>query len=563
MNVVNWLPDSTNLQTSQRTSPTAFLDHAGELGALISQYNWSATSIGPIHTWPISLRNTLNNLLHSAFPMFLFWGEDLLCFYNDAFRPSLGAEGKHPAIGKKGKEIWPEIWDFIGPLIHQVITTGKPVWFKDQLVPFYRNGKIEDIYWTFSYSAAYGDSDDICGVLVTCMETTETVLTRMRIEETVAQRTEELRSAHQSLLEANEYLQNVIDLFKEPLQVLEPVWENGEIVDFMYKLTNSAYSAYASTTPENMKNKKVSEFFPGYLQTSSFLNNVEALRTGTANTWDLHYDQDGLDLYNLMSATPLGPNELVVHFTDFTKVKHLQLELEKKIGELERSNQQLEEFAHAASHDLKEPIRKIHVFTDMLKRQLSSQASEAALQMVERIERSSARMKMLVDDLLLYSYVRLQPIEKETVDLNETIKQVLEDLDMEIEQKHAIVKCEPLPVINGYRRQLQQLFQNIVSNAIKYNKPDTPPVIEIFCSAAKVDRKQYHVVGIRDNGIGFEQQYADKIFQMFIRLHAKDQYTGNGIGLSIVKKIAENHNGMVQAESVPGGGTTFKVFFPA
>ena len=114
--------------------------------------------------------------------MFLFWGSELICFYNDAFRPSLGTDGKHPALGKKGQEVWPEIWSFIGPLIEGVISTGKPVWFENQLVPFYRNGRMEDIYWTFSYSRVLDDQGQPGGVLVTCMETTQTVLAQKRME---------------------------------------------------------------------------------------------------------------------------------------------------------------------------------------------------------------------------------------------------------------------------------------------------------------------------------------------------------------------------------------------
>ena len=153
-----------------------FIKDTGELGELILQHNWKNTCIGPIDEWPIGLRVTLNNVLHSAFPMFLFWGEDFLCFYNEAFRPSLGANGKHPAIGKKAIVVWGEIWHFIGPLIQKVFVTGEPVWFENQLVPFYRNGKVEDIYWTFCYSPAFDENDKISGVLVTCMETTNTVL---------------------------------------------------------------------------------------------------------------------------------------------------------------------------------------------------------------------------------------------------------------------------------------------------------------------------------------------------------------------------------------------------
>ncbi|MEP6465192.1 MAG: PAS domain S-box protein [Parafilimonas sp.] len=160
-----------------------FLNGGGEMSGLIRQKDWSKTTLGKIHTWPESLRTTLGIILHSAFPMFLFWGDEMICFYNDAYRPSLGADGKHSAIGKKGKEVWAEIWDFIGPLLNQVVTTAKPVSFFDQLVPFYRNGKLEDIYWTFCYSAAYGADGKVNGVLVTCTETTDTVLTRKALEE--------------------------------------------------------------------------------------------------------------------------------------------------------------------------------------------------------------------------------------------------------------------------------------------------------------------------------------------------------------------------------------------
>jgi hypothetical protein len=159
-----------------------FLQNTGDAGKLILDYDWSKTCIGELDNWPPSLRMTVGNILHSAFPMFLFWGEDFLCFYNDAFTPSLGKEGKHPAIGKKAIVVWGEIWHIIGPLIQKVYVTQQPVSFEDQLVPFYRNGKVEDIYWTFCYSPAFGENDEIKGVLVTCMETTKSVLARMELE---------------------------------------------------------------------------------------------------------------------------------------------------------------------------------------------------------------------------------------------------------------------------------------------------------------------------------------------------------------------------------------------
>lgn len=125
------------------------------MGELTRNFDWSSTSIGPPDVWPVSLRNTVKMLLSSKFPMFLWCGQRPGTFYNDAYRPSLGTEGKHPLIGKKGEESWVEIWDFAGPLIENVLKTGEPVWFEDQLVPIYRNGRMEDVYWTFSYSPAH------------------------------------------------------------------------------------------------------------------------------------------------------------------------------------------------------------------------------------------------------------------------------------------------------------------------------------------------------------------------------------------------------------------------
>lgn len=167
------------------TNPTQhyFLSGGGEMGELTRSYDWSQNSIGTPDQWPHSLKTTLGIILHSSFPMFLFWGENLICFYNDAYRPSLGTNGKHPALGKKAIDVWPDIWDFIGPLIKQVFETNAAVWYEDQLLPIYRNGKMEDVYWTFSYSPAYGDDGKVSGVFVTCTETTTKVNNQKRLEE--------------------------------------------------------------------------------------------------------------------------------------------------------------------------------------------------------------------------------------------------------------------------------------------------------------------------------------------------------------------------------------------
>jgi PAS domain S-box-containing protein len=165
-----------------------FLSGGGEMGALTRAKDWSTNAVGPMERWPQSLRTALSIILNSKFPMFLWWGPQLTCFYNDAYRPSLGQDGKHPSIlGKDAKDAWPEIWDVIKPLIDQVLAGGEATWSEDQLIPIHRNGKLEDVYWTFSYSPVNDESGKVGGVLVTCSETTDKINTLKSLRESEKQ----------------------------------------------------------------------------------------------------------------------------------------------------------------------------------------------------------------------------------------------------------------------------------------------------------------------------------------------------------------------------------------
>lgn len=230
--------------------------------------------------------------------------------------------------------------------------------------------------------------------------------------------------------------------------------------------------------------------------------------------------------------------------------------------ELLRSNQYLEEFAHAASHDLKEPVRKVRFYTEHLRQQLGSYLSAAQTRSFERIENAAQRMGLLIDDLLQYSHVSQAPLQQEAVDLNERLARVLDDLELDIREKGAQIDADPLPTVPGYGRQLQQLLQNLVSNALKYSRAGVPPRIRISTEAVERDGRRYVVLVIRDNGIGFDPEHREKIFQMFTRLHHKHEYSGTGVGLSIVKKVVEHHQGFIEAEGHPGAGATFRVGLP-
>ena len=255
-------------------------------------------------------------------------------------------------------------------------------------------------------------------------------------------------------------------------------------------------------------------------------------------------------------------------------VRERTAELETLNQELKRTNANLEDFAYAASHDMKEPIRKIHFFSDRLKSQLKDQLTDDQARLFGRMEHAAQRMGNLIDDLLTYSHVSRGATSRETVDLNRKVQNVLEDLELEVHERNATVTMDPLPTITGHKRQLQQLFQNLIGNALKYSKPGTPAEIHITSRPVKGDeaglplrgeerQKTYHLIEVRDKGIGFEQQDAEKIFNMFTRLHGNAEYRGTGVGLSIAQKVVDNHGGKIWAESMPGEGTTFKVLLPA
>lgn len=245
--------------------------------------------------------------------------------------------------------------------------------------------------------------------------------------------------------------------------------------------------------------------------------------------------------------------------------------LAEKNFELEKQNAELTSFTYIASHDLQEPIRKIHTFSQLILEREQGQLSKMATDYLNRIASASIRMKQLVEAFLNYSRIGNASVTLEPTDLNSILQEVIKNLAESIQEKQAIVELDNLPVINGSTIQLQQLFINLIGNAIKYSKPTVRPVIKII--AQKVSEKEIGITGgettdfwnirIQDNGIGFDQEHAAKIFEVFQRLHNKNEYAGTGIGLSICKKIVLAHKGYIAATGEPGVGSTFLIYFPA
>lgn len=246
-------------------------------------------------------------------------------------------------------------------------------------------------------------------------------------------------------------------------------------------------------------------------------------------------------------------------------------ELHQANQELISSNNNLQQFAYAASHDMQEPLRKIQSFSSRLQTIYGKQFDDNGIFMLNRIQDASKRMSLMIDDLLAYSRLTAET-NFEVVSLNELLKSVMADLEILIQEENAEIISDQLPEIWGNAGQLAQLLQNLLSNAMKYKPTGQPPKIRI--TAHKVDENEkeslpmlgseqsYIRLEISDNGIGFDEKYIERIFQMFQRLHGRGEFSGSGIGLAICKKVVQNHHGYISAKSTPGKGSTFVVYLP-
>lgn len=238
---------------------------------------------------------------------------------------------------------------------------------------------------------------------------------------------------------------------------------------------------------------------------------------------------------------------------------------------LQRSNRQLEQFAYVASHDLQEPLRKIRAFGDRLQRRCGEQLDEAGRECVERMQSAAGRMQTLIEGLLTLSRVTTRHEMFERVDLGTVAREVVSDLEVQIDRTGGRVELGKLPTVKADPVQMRQLLQNLIANALKFRRDDVPPVVKVHGRyvqdrrqqrSARSARQQKCRILVEDNGIGFEEKHLERMFEIFGRLHSRDVYEGTGIGLPICRKIVERHGGSITARSTPGKGSAFEVILP-
>jgi len=415
-------------------------------------------------------------------------------------------------------------------------------------------------------SAAIGRSSIAVVLMATVLSAVILTLAALLILRDIAVR----RRAEEALAEEHNLLRGVMDAMPEQVFVTD---RNGRFI-----IDNISHRKFLGVKlAREVEGKTAENFFPAPIADEMVKDNRVIMETGQAvlNQEDLVVCGDGEVVWIATTKVPLQDVEgrcigLVGVSSDISVRKEAEERLRLAAEQLRRSNLDLQDFASIASHDLQEPLRKIQAFGDRLKMKCSPVLGDNGRDYLERMQDAARRMQILLHDLLTLSRVTSKAQPFEAVDLRKVVADVVSNLEVRIEQTGAQVEIGRLPIIDADAAQMRQLFQNLISNALKFQREGTKP--EVIISAKLLDNaeslagampgEQICQIMVRDNGIGFDEKYLDRIFQVFQRLHSRSEYEGTGIGLAVCRKIADRHGGTISAKSAEGEGATFIVTLP-
>jgi len=371
---------------------------------------------------------------------------------------------------------------------------------------------------------------------------------------------------------AKHYSASIVETIREPLIVLD--------TELRIKSANASFYSYFKTTEHETEDKILLDLADGRWQNEDFKNELLKVQSTGTNVADFEFKMFLPEIGErimLLSIRPilhanLREQLILITINDISEIHIVNNILEKKNIALEETNKELTSFNYILSHDLQEPLRKIHTFSKLIADDHKSTLSEESAEYINRILVSTRRMQQLTEDLLNYSHIdNSDNYQLFDTDINIVIQESIEELSESIIAKGATVNVSELLVLRAIPLLVRQLFINLIGNAIKYSDKNLLPVITIegkeiqdneMPSAYSISHGKYYKLTVADNGIGFPNDQAVKIFDPFHRLHGKDKYDGTGIGLAICKKIMTKHHGFITAESSPGNGATFILYFP-
>ena len=509
----------------------------------------------------------LKSLIESApFPIGVYVGREMRVeMANEAILKAWHRDSS--VIGKLYSEVLPEL-EGQGPYeqLVQVFDTGVPFHIKNQHIQLHDGNELKSYYFNYSFTPLFDSSGQVYGVMNTAADVTDLNLAKKALE--------------------------VSEMNFRAMILQAPIamcMLNGP--ELIVEIANQGMLDVWGKTSQEVMNKPVFEAVPDAgrqgleeLTQKTFQGETVTMRARELNLVRFGKEETVfLDFvyepYRDGSGNIVGILAVVVDVTSNVlstrkieeMVRERTLELELANLHLQKSNAELEQFAYIASHDLQEPLRKISMFTGMLQASLG-EVNERALYHIDRIANAASRMSNLISDILGYSQLARKTEVFKKTKLSRVLDEAIADFDIVLEEKRGLVRRDELPVIDAIPSQMLQLFNNLLSNSLKYSKPDVPPVIEITSEIMDKEQadsynlpssaKGYAKLTFTDNGIGFSQEYAERIFQIFQRLHGKQQFQGTGIGLAMCRKIAENHNGLIFASSQESKGASFTVILP-
>jgi PAS domain S-box-containing protein len=445
----------------------------------------------------------------------------------------------------------------------------------------------------FSYDGTF------LGYIGSSIDIHERKAIRLELEKRVAERTHEILHKNKALEETTRELtviNNQLELRNEELRQSEERYlrMTNEVEDYaIILLSREGYIENWNKGAEKIKGYTAEEIIGKHFRLFYTLADQhqglaerlieEACQRGKSTQEGLRVRKDGSTFWGNTVITALHDDKNdIIGFSKVTRdlterkmaedrLKMYAEQLEQKNRELERSNGELSSFSYVASHDLQEPLRKIQAFGNLIQAKDAAHLSDNSKDYFDRMVKAAIRMQNLIDSLLEFSRTTTARKNFEHTDLNVLLDDVKKELAHRIEEKKAVIESAHLPTITIIPFQFRQLLSNLISNSLKYSQTAITPVIEInatYVKAAALNEKDalpgkdYFRFSVADNGIGFEQEYADKVFELFQRLHGRNEYSGSGIGLAICKKIVENHHGFMRAEGEPDKGATFYFFIP-
>lgn len=526
------------------------------MGELIRAYPWAQTALGPPQQWPQGLRTAVRVLLTTQHPVFIFWGREHICFYNDAYLRSLGPE-KHPAmLGARGRDFWEEIWPIIGPQIEQVMRGEGATWHENQLVPIIRHGELQDVYWTYSYGPI--DQPDaphgVGGVLVLCSETTEQTLTSKRLQEERAR-----------FVQLFDQAPTFLALLEGP----EPV----------FRFANPGYTSLIGNRP--LVGLTVAQALPesaaqGYLDRLDdvYRTGRPFSATGARYTFEVAPGEPLAERYVDFVFQPITDRDgavtgILVQGVDVTA--RMRYEVAQKANEqrlsalnalLQEQDRRKDEFIATLSHELRNPLAPIRAAASVMVSPAVTPEQRQKAQVI--IQRQVVQMSVLLDDLLDIARIthgKLQ-LRKDRVALAQVVNAALEAIRPQLhnKQQQLVVEMPDAGVqLDADPVRLAQILTNLLTNASRYSDPGS----RVELTGRLVPGEL--VLSVRDAGIGLAPDALTGIFEMFSQVDGARMRSegGLGVGLALVKGLASLHGGTVHARSDgPGQGSEFIVRLP-